>query len=100
MEMTLQDFSVDHHVDIKTGGGEIELTLPGNLPASIRAEIKFRKRSWEDYEITSDFPLKTTAEDEDSKYRIIRASGDINGGGDFIDLKSGGGNIRIRKSSK
>ena len=100
LEMTLQDFSVDHHIEVKTGGGEIDLTIPEKLPASIRAEIKFRKRSWEDYKIASDFPLKTTTDDEDSRYRIIRATGDINGGGDLINLRSGGGNIHIRKSNK
>jgi len=95
--MTLKDFTVDHHVDIKTGGGEIDLTLPEKLPATIEAEIRFRQRTWEDYEITSDFPLKITTEDEDSRYRVIRATGDINGGGNLIRLKTGGGNIHIRK---
>ena len=52
---------------------------------------------WEDYEIISDFPLKTTTEKEGSRYRIIRAEGDINGGGDLIKLSSGGGNIYIKK---
>lgn len=96
-EITLKDFSIDHHVDIKTGGGDIDLTIPEKLPATIQAEIKFRRRSWEDYEITSDFPLKRTTDDESSRYRIIRATGDINGGGDLIRLKTGGGDIRIRK---
>ena len=96
VEMTLKDFSVDHHVDIRTGGGEIDLAIPEKLPASINAVIKFRKRSWEDYEINSDFPLKITTDEED-RYRIIQATGDINGGGDTISLKTGGGNINIRK---
>ncbi len=96
-EVTLQDFAVDHHIDIQTGGGEIDLTIPDRMPASVHAEIKFRKRSWEDYEITSDFPLKITTDNESSRYEIIRATGDINGGGDRINLKTGGGNISIRK---
>lgn len=98
LEITLTDFSKDHHVDIKTGGGDIHLSLPADLPATIHAEIKYRNRRWEDYEISSDFPLKITSDDEDSGYRIIRGVGDINGGGDRIDLKSGGGNIQIVKN--
>jgi hypothetical protein len=97
-ELVLADFSKDHPISLRTGGGNIDLTIPAKLPATIEAEIKFRKKSWEDYKINSDFPLKTTTEDEDSKYRIIRATGDINGGGDLIELKSGGGNIQIRSS--
>ena len=97
-DITLDDFSKDHHIEISTGGGEIDLKIPPNMPATIDAEIKYRRRSWEDYEITSDFSLQITTEDEDSRYRIIRARGDINGGGDPIRLRSGGGNIRIRKN--
>jgi DUF4097 and DUF4098 domain-containing protein YvlB len=95
-EITLEDFSVDHHVNITTGGGDIKLTLPEKLPATIDAEIKYRQRSWEDYTITSDFSLKISTE-EDSHYRIIRATGEINGGGDLIRLKTGGGDITIKK---
>jgi len=96
-EVTLKDFSIDHRVDIQTGGGDIDLTLPEKIPATIQAEIKYNRRSWEEYEITSDFPLQITTKEEDSRYRIIRAAGDINGGGDLIKMKTGGGNIRIRK---
>lgn len=97
-EITLKDFTVNHRVKISTGGGEIELTIPEKLPATIEAEIKFRRRSWEDYKITSDFPLTITTNDEDDyRYRIIRATGDINGGGDTIRLETGGGNIHILK---
>jgi len=97
VEMTLQDFSVDHRVSIKTGGGDIDLSIPAKMPATIKAEIKISRKSWEDYEIISDFPLKITTEDEGSRYRIIRAEGDVNGGGDLIDLATGGGNIYIQK---
>jgi len=96
-EMVLTDFSKDHDVSMNTGGGNIDLTIPAKLPATIMAEIKYKKKSFEDYEITSDFPLKTTKKDE-GRYTIIRATGDINGGGDLIKLKSGGGNIHIRSS--
>lgn len=97
VEITLKDFKIEHPIDIKTGGGDIDLAIPEKLPATIHAEIKYRRRSWEDYEITSDFSLKIQTDDKDSRYRIIQATGDINGGGDPIYLKTGGGNIHIRK---
>ena len=96
-EVTLKDFTKDHHMNIQTGGGEICLRIPPKLPATIQAEIKANRRNWEEYEITSDFPLKITTNNDNPRYRIIRATGDINGGGDIINLKTGGGNIRITK---
>lgn len=98
VQVTLKDFSIDHSIDIETGGGDIDLTLPAQIPATIEAEIEYRKRSWEDYEITSDFHLKIETDEVDSRYRVIRASGDINGGGDLVKLQTGGGNININKS--
>lgn len=97
VDITLEDFSVTHAVDISTGGGDIDLTIPGKLPATIDAEIRYRYTSWEDYEIRSDFPLKITHDEEDRRYKTIRATGDINGGGDLIKLRTGGGNIDLRK---
>jgi DUF4097 and DUF4098 domain-containing protein YvlB len=94
-EITLKDYSVDHAVTISSGGGDISLTLPSDLPATVDAEIKYRKK-WEDYKITSDFPLKITQE-TDGKYTIVRAEGKLNGGGDLIKIRTGGGNIKIRK---
>ena len=94
-EMTITDFSKDHSVALATGGGNIDLTIPAKLPATIEARIKYRKKSWEEYKINSDFPLKTTTSEE-GKYKIIEATGDINGGGDLIKLTTGGGNINIR----
>ncbi len=100
-EVTLKDFTKDHHMDIQqTGGGEIYLRIPPKLPATIQAEIKANRRNWEEYEITSDFPLKITTNNDNPRYRIIRATGNINGGGDLIRLKTGGGNIRITKLHK
>ncbi|MBN2030347.1 DUF4097 family beta strand repeat protein [bacterium] len=97
VKVTLTDFSVDHHIGIQTGGGNIDLTIPEKLPVTINATIRYQERRWEDYTITSDFPLKITSNGQDSRYRIIQATGDINGGGDPVQLNTGGGNIHIRK---
>jgi len=95
--VTLKDFSKEHSISISTGGGDIELFIPGKLPATIDAQIRYRTRKSEDYKIDSVFPLKTTTKDDGRRYRIIQATGDINGGGDPIKLKTGGGNINIKK---
>jgi len=98
VEVTLKDFSKDHRIDLDTGGGDIDLAIPASLPASIHAVIKYRHRQWEEYEITSDFPLKISSRDgDDSRYKIVEATGDINGGGDPITLNTHGGDIHIEK---
>ncbi len=98
VEVTLTDFSMDHHMDIETGGGDIDLAIPEKLPVTINAVIRYQERRWEDYTITSDFPLTITTNGQDSRYRVIQATGDINGGGDPVQLNTAGGNIHIRKS--
>lgn len=100
VEITLTDFKKDHRVNLRTAGGRIELTIPPKLPATIRAEVEITDR-WEDYNIISDFPL-TINEDKEERERwrgrkYIRGDGDINGGGDLIELYTTNGDIEIRK---
>ena len=105
VEVTLKDFRKDHRIDLRTAGGEITLSIPEDLPATIRAEIEITDR-WEDYNIYSDFPL-TSSEEHDRQEkrrnrrrrsrsrRFIRSDGDINGGGDLIELFTTDGDIHI-----
>ena len=101
-EMTLTNFSKDHHVTLKSSGGNLKLYIPAKLPATIDATIKISGFSWHDYEISSDFPL-TTESVKDSKSRrrkrveTIHSQGKINGGGDLIKLETSNGNIEIKK---
>lgn len=105
VEVTLKDFSKPHAVDLRTAGGAIKLSLPPKIPATIRAEIKLTNR-WESYNIYSDFPLtsndKSPDEDEDDGgrrgRRYITSRGDINGGGDLIELYTTDGDITIKKN--
>jgi hypothetical protein len=99
-EITLTDFTKNHEVTLTTGGGDIRLTVPEKLPATISAKIKMHRRNWEEFTISSDFPLQVKTEDVESGTRLITAKGDINGGGDMINLETGGGNIRILKPKK
>ncbi|MFQ5769504.1 MAG: DUF4097 domain-containing protein [bacterium] len=108
VEITLTDFKQDHRVDLRTAGGEISLYIPEKMPATIRAEIEITDR-WEDYNIYSDFPL-TSAEESGGEHRersrryrsrkFIRSEGEINGGGDLIELFTTNGDIHIRKLRK
>ncbi len=100
-KMTLKDFSKDHHVDMKSSGGDLTLYIPESLPATITAIIKISGTSWRDYDIYSDFPLtskKDTGQDKrERREEIIRSEGKINGGGDLILLETTNGNITIKK---
>ncbi|MFQ5648917.1 MAG: DUF4097 domain-containing protein [bacterium] len=100
VEMTLTDFSKEHRVELRTAGGEIRLVIPEKLPARIRAEIEVSDR-WESYNIYSDFPLTSSDQDEDRRSRrhrrYITSEGEINGGGNLIDLYTHNGNIYIKK---
>ncbi len=101
VEITLTDFKVDHRTSLRTAGGEITLYIPEKLPATIRAEIEITDR-WEDYNIYSDFPLTSASESGSEGRRLrsrkfIRSEGEINGGGDVIELYTTDGNIHIKK---
>jgi DUF4097 and DUF4098 domain-containing protein YvlB len=105
VEIRLTDFKMDHRTSLRTAGGEITLYIPEKMPASIRAEIEITDR-WEDYNIYSDFPLTSSSESSSGESRrwrsrkFIRGEGDINGGGDFIELYTTDGDIHIKKLLK
>jgi DUF4097 and DUF4098 domain-containing protein YvlB len=101
VKITLEDFSKPHGVELETSGGDITLIIPEKMPASITAEIYLYDGygSWERYDIYSEFPLTKTVPDETRK-RMIRCTGDINGGGDKIYLKTSSGDIHIQKSQE
>lgn len=86
---------------LQSSGGELAIHIPEDLPATLEAEIRL-ERSWfgreEEYRIDSDFDLDEQKEETRNR-RTIRATGDINGGGNRIRLITSGGDIRIRKGS-
>ncbi len=97
-EITLRDFSVPHQIDLQTTGGDIDLTLPEKIPATIKAEIRLDRGglSFQRYDIYSDFPLTKSKPSETG--RTLTSTGDINGGGAPVNLKTYGGNINIHKA--
>jgi len=106
-ELRITDFKIDHHVKMSSSGGSLTLYLPEKLPATIDAEIRISDFG-EDYDIYSGFPLamERGGKEAGEKGRrprgwgkVLRAHGDINGGGDPITLTTTNGNITIKKLS-
>lgn len=84
---------------LQSSGGELTISIPEDLQASLEAEIQIGS-SWfgrdKEYRIDSDFDLDEQ-DDGGRNGRTIRATGEINGGGHLIRLKTSDGDIRIRK---
>ena len=78
-------------IKLSSGGGSLTLHIPEDLAGSFDVELKLR-RPKKDYKIISDFPLEIH---EHSSKKT--ASGDINGGGHGISLKTSNGDIKIKK---
>ena len=73
-------------ITASTSGGDIELTLPKGTTANIEA-------STGGGDIKTDLPVTTTVLKE------TRLEGSINGGGQRIEARTSGGNIRLRATS-
>ncbi len=98
IEVTLTDFKKPHGIKAETKGGDVTIVLPAKIPATIQAEVRLSRRDWlgKRYDIYSDFPLTKSTTDE-TEGRILHSTGEINGGGDLIVLKTSGGDIFIKK---
>jgi len=83
----------DTHVKLSSSGGDIELYIPASLSASVDAKLEITRNSRRDYRIYSDFPLTIKGAKSDR----ITGEGDINGGGDKIQLRTTNGDIYIKK---
>lgn len=91
IEITATSFATDPAIQLRTSHGDIELTLPPDLQASIRAKVEGYGGMGGDEEIRSDMPLSRKGGDG----APLRATGDMNGGGPAIELETSGGSIRI-----
>ncbi len=78
-------------LDVSTGTGNVNVLLPGKLPATVYAIVNDPSgRS----DIRSDFDLDIS----EDRWEGITGRGKINGGGMSVNLSSGRGRIHIRKS--
>jgi hypothetical protein len=85
---------------IRTGGGEIQLTLPENVKAIVEATINLGHgwgRHHKKYSIRSDFKADTYEGNEESDE--IHAVYTLNGGGQKITLETSESDIEIRRIS-
>ena len=89
-ELVLDSWEADTHCKLETSGGDIVFYMPAHLPATLDAELKVKRKAGGDYGIYSDFPL--VVEGEGSKR--ITGWGEVNGGGDLIELGATDGDIR------
>jgi len=72
-------------ISASTSGGDIELTMPADTRGALDAESTGGS-------ITTDFPVSTT------RHEQHRLSGDINGGGDSIRVRTSGGSIKLNRA--
>ncbi|MFT5089067.1 MAG: DUF4097 and DUF4098 domain-containing protein YvlB [Candidatus Latescibacterota bacterium] len=85
----------DRHCTLETAGGDINISLPSDMKATVDAELRIQKRGWssKDYDIYSDFKLDIDKKEGD----LISARGKINGGGNMVRLRTTNGDINIEK---
>jgi hypothetical protein len=90
------DRDADYASRLEASHGDIELTIPADLPARIEAELRLRGGRYGNEDIFSAFPL--TRETPETRYGgTLRSHGPINGGGPLLELRTAHGSIRIRK---
>ncbi|MGY8823369.1 MAG: DUF4097 family beta strand repeat-containing protein [Candidatus Latescibacterota bacterium] len=85
----------DRHYTLETAGGDINISLPSDMKATVYAELRIQKRGWssKDYDIYSDSKLDIDKKEGD----LISARGKINGGGNMVRLRTTNGDINIEK---
>ena len=81
----------DHEIDVKTSGGDIEVTLPEDFPASFRLRILYPGRKPGEV-ILSDFPMEISA-----SHAVTQGEESINGGKFNVHVETSMGTIRIRR---
>jgi DUF4097 and DUF4098 domain-containing protein YvlB len=81
-------------VVIRNAGGDVTLTLPGDVHADVELAVDDSSDAEETF-IRSDFPEIAVVRRSDS----VRASGALNGGGPRISVRTTSGTIRLRKAA-
>jgi DUF4097 and DUF4098 domain-containing protein YvlB len=79
--------------DLQSSSGDITVHLPRELPVTIDALVM----KGGDHRVIVDpaFPLKVSYDDSSNGAHIVRAEGDLNGGGELLRLRTVAGNIRF-----
>ena len=92
----------DRDVDLSSMGGDIELTVPGNLSMDFDIKLTYTKNSSRSYKIDSEFPIKID-ESKDWDYsegtprKYILGTGKTGNGKYKIKIETTNGDIKILK---
>jgi len=89
-------------IDLRSNGGEIELTLPADFSAEFDIELAYTKKSRQVYKIISDFDLKISESDEwkydwGSARKFIEGKGIAKDGRNKVRVATVNGDVVIRK---
>ncbi|MBN2185635.1 MAG: DUF4097 family beta strand repeat protein [Candidatus Krumholzibacteriota bacterium] len=89
-------------VELKSMGGDIELTVPEGMSMDFDIEIAYTKKSKRNYRIESDFDMKIEETKEwksrwGQKRKYIYGTGVIRDGANSIKIRTTNGNVRIKK---
>jgi DUF4097 and DUF4098 domain-containing protein YvlB len=93
----------ERHVELKSKGGTIELTVPEGLSMEFDIELVYTKDAKRTYKIVSDFSMEIEETKEwkrswGTKKKYIYGTGSVGGGEHKITLKTVNGDIIIKKS--
>ncbi len=79
--------------ELQSGDGDIVVYLPRQLPITIDARIQMG----DEHRVFVDpaFPLKVSYDNASNGVRMVRAEGELNGGGEVLRLRTVAGNIRL-----
>ncbi len=93
--------NTDRHINLFSSDGGIEIHLPEKMKADLTARIDYQGGFYQNYEISSDVPLKKNNEaikkdGESGQGLSLRGWAKLNGGGNPVILKTINGNIIIR----
>ncbi len=84
-------------VELKSMGGDIQLTVPAGLSMDIEIQLTVSRNARKEYKIISDFDIKQERKTKDDK-TIIQGTGSIAGGKHKIKIKTINGNIYLKKN--
>ncbi|MGH9867928.1 MAG: DUF4097 family beta strand repeat-containing protein [Candidatus Polarisedimenticolia bacterium] len=90
------------NVTLTSMSGDITLYVPAGFGMNLDLEIAFTRNSTQDYRITAPgrLPATTTKEwdrEHGTPRKYIRTSGDVNGGGNTVKIRTINGNVTVRE---
>ena len=90
----------DRDVEIRSMGGDIELTVPAGLSMDVDVELAYTRKHDGEYRVISDFPLKESVSENWSRSngdprKTITATGKVGSGKNRVRLRTINGNVRI-----